>query len=955
MREQSRTTGRKSEGERMEKSAETRREYYFDSLSCTASEAAKTDQGARANQRPEGPCDHKLLSRWAVTFRLAVGRVPNPAERKPRGEVGSAHSLFEEGEGLDEAEGSGGGFHLHVLYDASISRAFINPPACPDARRGCSRATQHLFTVSILLLIEYAHHHWPRHVQKLESLISKNFFTNINGNIRTAMRLLDLNLSLIEFVGDIPPYAILSHTWGADHEEVTYKDVVTGLGNTKAGYKKLHFCREQASRDGLSYFWVDTCCIDKSSSSELTEAINSMFRWYRYAAKCYVYLVDVLVGGIDENVEVTRESTFRNKLVAPRLVEFFSLEGKRLGDKSSLETQIQDITGIPTNALRGTDLSQFSVAERISWAATRETKREEDRAYSLLGLFEVYMPLIYGEGRDNAFNRLRAKIDKRLRNYEPEKKASSEASEFSINQAKLVVYDTTRNTNSSISTLTSSKTIFEASSESLASGLQPASVEEDLRELLNQRHFATCRWIFDTLEFSNWQPHLRPILWIRGKPGSGKSILSATLIEHLQAEGTVTAYFFCSLGDDSRRTFESFLQTWLWQILEQMPEFTQCALQHQKKGPGIRGQHEPVKNALGDIISRSTKIICLIVDGLDECEPASADKLIHFVSTMGQNCLFAIISRPENWIRKALDSGVKDRVCIIPVTNSATEKDLGRWIQACVGQEWALAKLQEGADGMFLWARFQLEALEAQFAIEDAKAVLQNDLPKDLEATYERLLAKIQDIPNALRRARAFRIQQWITAANRPLTLNELDFALGIHIDSQVSPQQRSLMRGESDVVEACGSFVEITKAGQIRFVYASAKDFLTSKGVQFGLSQPYPVDRFQKALSAMHIARACITSLSFSDISLIGKRPSRLSDVEKLHAFIVEYPFLEYAALNWWKHLDKIPYEDGGLLQSTIAQFLGSSEKTWRWLQLYQYLTQFHSMDSVFSHPNTT
>jgi len=100
------------------------------------------------------------------------------------------------------------------------------------------------------------------------------------------MRLLERNsareLSLTkDFVGDnIPEYAILSHTWGADTEEVTFQDLINDTGKNKTGYGKIWFCEEQARRDGLQYFWVDTCCIDKSNSTELAEAINSMFRWY---------------------------------------------------------------------------------------------------------------------------------------------------------------------------------------------------------------------------------------------------------------------------------------------------------------------------------------------------------------------------------------------------------------------------------------------------------------------------------------------------------------------------------------------------------------------------------------------------------------------------------------------------------------------------------------------------
>jgi hypothetical protein len=91
----------------------------------------------------------------------------------------------------------------------------------------------------------------------------------------------------------IPPYAILSHTWREDADEVTFADLAQGGGKHNPGHKKIRFCGEQAQRDGLQYFWVDTCCIDKSDKAELSHAIQSMFRWYQHATKCYVYLSDV--------------------------------------------------------------------------------------------------------------------------------------------------------------------------------------------------------------------------------------------------------------------------------------------------------------------------------------------------------------------------------------------------------------------------------------------------------------------------------------------------------------------------------------------------------------------------------------------------------------------------------------------------------------------------------------
>jgi hypothetical protein len=245
------------------------------------------------------------------------------------------------------------------------------------------------------------------------------------------MRLLQYNndgdLSLTEFFGsEIPKYAILSHRWGA--EEVTFKDLIDGTSKSKAGYGKIQFCGEQAERNGLQYFWADTCCIDKSNAVELQEAINSMFRWYQNADQCYVYLSDVSTKkrkASDLSTEYTWEPAFRSskwftrgwtlqELIAPTSVEFFSKDQELLGNKRMLERQIHEITGIPFSALRGTPLSHFNIEDRLIWAGTRQTTREEDKAYSMLGICDIYMPLIYGEGEKNAFRRLRKELGKHI-------------------------------------------------------------------------------------------------------------------------------------------------------------------------------------------------------------------------------------------------------------------------------------------------------------------------------------------------------------------------------------------------------------------------------------------------------------------------------------------------------------------------------------------------------------
>ena len=251
----------------------------------------------------------------------------------------------------------------------------------------------------------------------------------------------DGNFSLHRFRKDqIPRYAILSHTWGlGDDDEVTYDDIRCKSGKCKPGYQKLRLCGDQAAQHGLEYFWVDTCCIDKSKQVEYAEAINSMFRWYQNAERCYVYLSDVSVRAQDGSAHVEWQSAFRNsrwfrrgwtlqELLAPKVVEFFSHEGILLGDKKvSLLDRICTITGIDAGALSGRSLSEFSIAERLRWAEGRETTVEEDQAHCLLGIFGVHLPLIPAEGRANAMARLLEEVHKRGQSRPPARSTFQQA------------------------------------------------------------------------------------------------------------------------------------------------------------------------------------------------------------------------------------------------------------------------------------------------------------------------------------------------------------------------------------------------------------------------------------------------------------------------------------------------------------------------------------------------
>ncbi|KAK0617539.1 hypothetical protein B0T14DRAFT_272484 [Immersiella caudata] len=286
------------------------------------------------------------------------------------------------------------------------------------------------------------------------------------------MRLIDTTtLRLVsKHDGDLPNYAILSHTWGTDDDEVSFQDLQDLSSSRvrqpngpfahritkKPGFAKIKDSARLAKSQGFQYIWIDTCCINKTSSAELSEAINSMFRWYRNAAVCYAFLDDVSAeldveyreflshfGKLHEFGDRSSQSQRRvfdnpsiveslrysrwftrgwtlQELIAPFNVEFYSRDWRLLGTKldnrpktapeRSFPTLISIITGVDLAILEGKlDLEDLSIANRMRWAARRQTTRIEDKAYCLMGIFGVNMPLLYGEG-NRAFIRLQEEI-----------------------------------------------------------------------------------------------------------------------------------------------------------------------------------------------------------------------------------------------------------------------------------------------------------------------------------------------------------------------------------------------------------------------------------------------------------------------------------------------------------------------------------------------------------------
>ncbi|KAF2653170.1 hypothetical protein K491DRAFT_706004 [Lophiostoma macrostomum CBS 122681] len=220
---------------------------------------------------------------------------------------------------------------------------------------------------------------------------------------------------------EIPEYVILSHRWGT--EELTYRDVVQNPLSAEnsptrrlRGFPKVDGVCRLASEDGYSWVWIDTCCIDKESSADVDKNINSMWTYYTKSNICYVYMADVADAqsgwstGFQKSNWFTRCWTLQ-ELVAPVHLEFYAADWSPIGTKLERAMEVAKITSIDDGLLvQNRSIDGYTTAERLSWAAHRQVTQEEDEAYSLLGLFQIHMPMLYGEGRSRAFARLQEAI-----------------------------------------------------------------------------------------------------------------------------------------------------------------------------------------------------------------------------------------------------------------------------------------------------------------------------------------------------------------------------------------------------------------------------------------------------------------------------------------------------------------------------------------------------------------
>ncbi|KAL1644350.1 hypothetical protein SLS61_008857, partial [Didymella pomorum] len=673
--------------------------------------------------------------------------------------------------------------------------------------------------------------------------------------------------------GAIPPYAILSHTWEADAEEVTFADLVTGDGEAKRGYQKIHFCGQQAQQDGLQYFWVDTCCINKADKAELSHAIKSMFRWYQNAARCYVYLSDVSTRKRKVNSmlgKFTWEPAFRasrwftrgwtlQELLAPSTVEFFSKEGERLGDKASLKSLIHTITCIQHAALNGAPLSQFSVNERLQWREGRMTNREEDGAYSLQGILDVDLAPVYGEGAVGAFRRLMDEVD----------------------SSKRCVQD--------------------------IHSTDPRDDKKRIEETKGGLLADSYRWVLDNATYQQWQqdPHSR-LLWIKGDPGKGKTMLLCGIIDELKKSTNNVFFFFCQGTDSRLNSATAVLRGLIYLLVKQQPRLT-CHLRKRYDQAGASlFQDANAWVALSEMFAcmvqnEDLKTSYLAVDALDECAmdlPKLLDLIVRTAASTSR-VKWLVSSRNEGHIERKLRSvGDKAKLSLELKQNA---DQVARVVDAYIDhklsclesleehdlREQVRDELRRKANGTFLWVALMMQELEKPESWDPLAVV--EEAPAGLPQLYDRMMDQVQRL--SLRNADICRSLLCTAAvAYRPLYLAEIGSLRSLPC------RATALAETVRKVVAMCGSFLTIREE-QVYLVHQSAKDYLSNKMRAAALPSESKMhhDLFTRSLELM-------SSTLKRDMYSLGKLGFSIDEAETPHPDPLAT--VRYSCVYWIDHL---------------------------------------------------
>lgn len=427
------------------------------------------------------------------------------------------------------------------------------------------------------------------------------------------------------------PYAILSHTWGKEEEEVTYQDVIAGTAKKRSGYAKITFLLEQASRDGLDMVWIDTCCINKFHGPELGEAINLMYTWYAKSTVCYAYLTDVRRSrkkSKDWHADLCNSRWFKRgwtlqEMIAPSRLEFYDCEREYLGNREALAKIVQSASGVPIEILKGASFDRFPYAERLAWTRNRQTKKAEDASYCLLGIMGVALPFNYGEGGKNAQRRL----------FDEVGRVHGQPIADELRQALTHVAQYSDNKKSGRHQYIAGSLVQSLSFDEMNS--RQGAIERALP--------GTCAWLKRNGSYKEWtrldtsQDH-SDLLWIKGNPGAGKS----TLVRYIDIEtarsnpvGTVqVSFYFNARGTELQKSTAGMYRALLVQLLTQQSHeeailYNSLTFQQATNLNDYAWTNGELKTLFETCVAQlECPRICCFVDALDECDTKDIQQMI---------------------------------------------------------------------------------------------------------------------------------------------------------------------------------------------------------------------------------------------------------------------------------------------------------------------------------------
>lgn len=656
---------------------------------------------------------------------------------------------------------------------------------------------------------------------------------------------------------------------------------------------------------------MDSCCIDKTSSADLSEAINSMFRYYANAAKCYVYLSDVpTIKTRQDNVlcdewntqwkpDFHRSRWFTRgwtlqELIAPLTVEFYSKEWDHLGEKRELSATISQITSIPVAALKGAPLSGFEVEERLSWSAGRQTKREEDSAYSLLGLFGVFMPLIYGEG-SHATKRLRQAIQ------EDEEKAGRNLKE-SLRYEQISSRQTT----------------------------------------IKDPHNETCQWLLCQSEYLDWLDatkvdHHHGMLWIKGNPGTGKSTImkfahqsartqlerslgTSSLAHNPGNAGVVLAFFFNARGAIMEKSILGLYRSFLVQLLEQPACLRKvlCLLPFSPRELSRDYQwnigllQELLKKA---ILSVKRPVTCFI-DALDECDEQQIRDMISFFGQIGDlaasaNIRFQTCFASRHYPHITMAHGIE----LVLERQEGHTQDIAEYLRTelKIGHnntaQQIRQEVQSRASGIFMWVVLAVGILNKVYDSGRIHALRRRlkEIPDDLHALFRDILTRDSNNKEEL-----VLCIEWLLFAVRPLSPQELYYAIlaGTEPDAVLEWDLNEISYDtfRRFVLDASKGLAQISVSAmpRVQFIHESVRDFLL-KGKRLDDIWPDMGADFQRRLHG-RLARCCQNYMTFGMAACgegLEEPPFAQPHFEPQFSIASRsrYPFLEYSVRNLSYH----------------------------------------------------